>query len=98
MSYSFRDDNPQPINYYRIRPVMANGSERYSSVQLVRFGGDRKLSLAAWPNPVKDNYTISCSNFPEGTYELRLYDMKGGLMQVKRVQVTDGIYAIPMKR
>ncbi len=60
-AYSFTDNTAeQPVSYYRVKVLLERGSSYYSSVvYAAKTCSEEKLSL--YPNPVKDQLTITMS-------------------------------------
>jgi hypothetical protein len=53
-----------------------------------------KYSIAAYPNPVKDNFYLSCSNDPEVEVLLHVTNATGQRVDIPSFQQGTGIYAL----
>ena len=73
-NYSYTDYKPASgINYYRLKIIDDNGNSAYSNIRNVDFNTSQ--SLQAWPNPVKDEATIT--GLSAGSNNMRLFDVNG---------------------
>lgn len=77
--YRFADEQPllSGTNYYRLKQVDADGHFSYSPVQAVSFDsfGEAGMIVQAWPNPVKDLFTIEVK--AAGVYSAEVYGISG---------------------
>lgn len=62
INYSYTDNAPKSINYYRLKQVDFNGTFSYSAVQMVKMDETASETLVLYPNPVKDEVWFSHSN------------------------------------
>ena len=86
--YSFTDEQPQQgKNYYRLNQKDFDGKQEYSNVISINFGGTFGFRL--YPNPSKDNITISYSSQGDHPPYLRITDTKGVPVSYNS-QITDG--------
>lgn len=84
--YSFIDTNPlSGKNYYRLNIVDLDGKEELSDVLVNNWREDTMVTF--FPNPVKDQVTISFSK--AGTSHLILYNSVGQLVEVYQLSSDD---------
>ena len=77
-SHSFIDYTPTSgYNYYRIHTTDKLGVSMYSAIVRVNVKPNTRYSVTAYPNPVFNSLSMSFSNFPNGTYSVRLIDALG---------------------
>lgn len=74
-------------NFYRIKALTVGGYTQYSAI--VKVAPLQELAaITVFPNPVIDQRTqVSFVNQKAGTYELKLYNQSGQLMQKEQVKV-----------
>lgn len=78
--YNYLDKGAQAeINYYRLRSVDINGSEKLSEVVLIKFTGT-KPRLIVLDNPFKNNLSIQFTVPPDKNGVLKLTDRGGKLI------------------
>ncbi len=75
-------------NFYRIKALTVGGYTQYSAI--VKVAPLQELAaITVFPNPVVDQRTqIKFVNQPAGTYEIKLYNQSGQLMQKENVKVS----------
>ena len=89
LTYFFEDDSPDEINFYRLKMVDMDGSEKRSGV--IRVIIPRKAECEIYPNPVSRTLFIESSgDFVGG--ELSLINDEG--RQVKQVKITSVLISI----
>lgn len=76
-TYTFEDNAPLSISYYRLRQVDFDGKETFSKV--VSVSQTKGGSLSITPNPTSDKIQISVPNdaSSDQTMGIRLYDLSG---------------------
>ncbi len=76
-------------NFYRIKALTVGGYTQYSSI--VKVAQLNELAaITVSPNPVVDQRTqVRFINQTAGTYELKLFNQSGQLMQKEQVKVVD---------
>lgn len=88
--YSFFDENPMPVSYYRLRQVDFDGQETVSKIISVQRK-DKKLTLdKAFPSPVTNELTLQYSTERTGEVSLRLVDVFGRLVLEQNIMATEG--------
>lgn len=63
--------------YYRLRQLDQNGAADYSPVKPITFEGISGATLAAWPNPAHDTYTLVLTAARAQTAALTVHDVLG---------------------
>ena len=77
-------DRPiNPVNYYRLKIVNADGTYSYSKILAVRFQNATLLTL--YPNPANGAVTVEL-NFPAGQILLQVVDAAGHLVRTQTLQ------------
>jgi hypothetical protein len=87
-SYSYTDDAPLPISYYRLRQVDFDGKESFSKIVSVQAG--EKGQYKIYPNPAKEVVNVQFQAAQEGVVELDLYDSAGKLIQHYNYNAREG--------
>ena len=67
-------------NYYRVRVIATDGTERFSAIREVDFNHSL---MEAYPNPFTNQLTIYVSSGGSATASVRIYDYSGQLVQQK---------------
>jgi hypothetical protein len=75
INYSYTDNAPKSINYYRLKQVDFNGTSSYSAVQLVKMD-ENASALQLYPVPANNELTI---DYPDAIIMVRIYDITGKL-------------------
>jgi hypothetical protein len=74
-NYSYADQTPAAgKNLYRLRMVDTDGSDAFSTIQLVDFGA--KINVALSPNPVSDQLKIELPDWNQ-VKQVRIFDAAG---------------------
>jgi len=89
-NYSYQDKTPSTGTnvYYRLKQVDANGKFVFSPV--VKLSIQANTSLVVYPNPFRDDFTVSFSATKTGTASLRLQNSVGQLVFTKTINVNKG--------
>ena len=75
--YQFTDVEPASgANYYRLKQVDFNGQFDYTSIVLVQFVKEN-ISASIFPNPVKEQLTLSISSSQVSTAQVSIFDHTG---------------------
>ena len=74
-NYDFIDNQPSPINFYRLRMVDLNGGMSYSNTVEIRIS-EMPVSASVFPNPFADELEVQISGM-KGTVKFRLYNELG---------------------
>lgn len=84
-SYSFIDLQPlNPINFYRLKIVNADGSFTYSQVVAIKINDNSLLRI--FPNPANDKFYVQVAGINEnGT--LQITDANGRQLRTEKVQL-----------
>ncbi|MEO6732237.1 MAG: T9SS type A sorting domain-containing protein [Ferruginibacter sp.] len=91
-SYSWIDDNPiNGNNFYRIKSVDRDGSNKYSliiKVTTLKYGA---RSISIYPNPITGNtINLQFTNQPMGLYYVRLLNNSGQVVYSKNLTINSG--------
>ncbi|MEI9807786.1 MAG: T9SS type A sorting domain-containing protein [Bacteroidota bacterium] len=78
-----------PVNYYRLKMVNTDGSSRYSNVLVVRTGIVTK-GMTVYPQPARDQVTISLPATRHQTISLQLFNSSGEKVKENTMQLSNG--------
>ncbi len=67
--------------YYRLQQRDLDGKTSYSPVRVVAFAPQAAASVSLYPNPATDQTTLDLTALPAGTYQVRVLDLAGRLLQ-----------------
>jgi hypothetical protein len=83
-SYQLNDRNVSetaPSYYYRIKAVYSAGKAGYSTIQSIRLADNTALAIASYPNPVKNNLTVTLpTQWQNKDVRYEVYSANGGLV------------------
>jgi len=82
-NYSFEDQQPGAINFYRLRVINTNNSVEYSKIIAVRF--ENSITLQAFPNPARNSLNLQITQ-PKGPIRIQLFDMTGRMVKALELQ------------
>ncbi len=84
-TYSFLDagvGQQHRTVYYRLQQRDLDGKTSYSPVRVVAFGSPAlALNVGLYPNPATDRTTLDLTTLPAATYQVRVLDMAGRVLQ-----------------
>ncbi len=90
-NYSFNDNTPLSISYYRLKQMDFDGKAEYSKVVSVVDGKADKFKITSVsPNPFKDVATIVFDSNKEDNITVTLTDVTGRVVLLKNVACTEG--------
>lgn len=96
LNYEFNDFTPSTgTNYYRLKQTDKDGKFTYSSV--VTLKGNKLVGAtisAIYPNPVKDNLTITIGSATAEKASLVITDLSGKIVRQKNISLTNGEISI----
>jgi DNA uptake protein ComE-like DNA-binding protein len=109
--YTFNDNTPLSISYYRLKQVDNDGRFEYSNVVSVTTKGGKFKVNALSPNPTKDNLTIQFESNKNDVVSVSVMDMTGrvvftqnasateggNLLNVNTASLSNGIYMVSLK-
>ena len=96
-NYSFNDETPLSISYYRLKQMDFDGKAEYSKVVSVVGGKADKFKIASvLPNPFKDVATIVFDSNKEDNVTVTLMDVTGRVVLLKNVACTEGGNALTL--
>jgi hypothetical protein len=89
--YNLKDIAPlSKWNYYRLKQLDLDGKAHYSNIASVYFNKDNKSFVSIYPNPVKDNVTVSYYTQSGGNVTIEIHDSKGALVRkLNRISTAD---------
>ena len=99
-NYTFTDNRPLSISYYRLRQEDFDSIKTYSKIVSVRLNKLDKIPLKIYPNPTNGSLTIDAS-YPIKT--LKIYNLQGVLLLKTNQSQTDvatfsaGIYILEVE-
>jgi endoglucanase len=76
-TYTAEDEKRNSLVYYRIKDINTDGREYFSNI--ARLSVDQKERLTLFPNPAKNNITLSGSAASSGNIIIKIFDAKGRL-------------------
>jgi Secretion system C-terminal sorting domain len=92
--YSFIDDKPQNLTYYRLRQVNYDGSITLS--QMVKIDREKSEMVNVFPNPADDKLYFSVKQPFGNTVSVRITDLSGDECFAQSF-ASDDIYSIDIK-
>lgn len=92
--YSYLDQNPLPVNYYRIKLIDKEGKYSYSKVTNLSQNGSFYSSVQ--PNPFVQNFTVQTYLTYSELIKIQLLDMSGKLIRYKSVNGVAGANKIEL--
>ena len=100
-SYTFTDDTPLSISYYRLKMIDFDGTFEYSKVvSVIAANKTQKLNIKAYPNPARHIIAIE----PFDTFEsMNIYNLQGVLLvqsnqtEINTSIISSGIYILEVK-
>jgi len=79
--YGFTDVNaPQGKSYYRLQQVDKDGKSTLSDIISINNTG-RGYAIATWPNPAKDNLSVTVNGNLYGNLQVAITDMQGRIVK-----------------
>jgi hypothetical protein len=86
-SYEAVDENPRKgKNFYRVLAREQAGQNLYSKVLVIDFTNNILNGISIFPNPVRGNtITLGLGSLQAGTYELRIFNSSGQLVQSQKL-------------
>jgi Secretion system C-terminal sorting domain len=99
-SYTYNDETPLSISYYRLRQIDYDGKEKPSKIVSVSLKGDKDFVI--FPNPTKDKITFNASDFEPN--RVIVYNSLGQIVMDKAYQINEldvsnlptGVYVIEL--
>jgi Secretion system C-terminal sorting domain len=92
--YTFTDNGPLSISYYRLKQNDFDGTSEYSNVVNVANKSGKFKVNALLPNPTKDNLTIQFESNNNETVQMSVMDMTGRVVLTQNAQNTEGPNAV----
>jgi Secretion system C-terminal sorting domain len=88
--YTYNDEAPSTISYYRLRSIDNDGKEDVSKVINVSRGINKFQIASITPNPTKDNATIRIESPKDEEVLLTLSDLSGRIVLTQKQFTTEG--------
>jgi hypothetical protein len=93
-NYSFTDNTPLSISYYRLKQIDFDGRFEYSNVVSV-IGKSGKFNIASVaPNPTKETSTILFESAKNESVLVTLTDISGRVVLTQNLAATEGVNTI----
>jgi Secretion system C-terminal sorting domain len=93
--YSFIDQQPVAgVDYYRLKMTDIDGNVLYSRICSLDFNGGTATGLLLYPNPARDQLTISMPGIT-GVVEMRIINAAGSVLYIRQLSST-GLLQIPI--
>ncbi|MEO8861223.1 MAG: T9SS type A sorting domain-containing protein [Ginsengibacter sp.] len=89
-NYSYQDNSPNSGNnvYYRLKQIDIDGKYTFSSIVKLALG--LNTSVAVYPNPFNNDFTVSFSATKTAPATLKLMNSTGQLIFLKTISVNKG--------
>jgi hypothetical protein len=95
-AYTFTDEAPLPLNYYRIRSIENSGKDQFSKIVSVKRSNE-KLSLAAvYPMPITEGVTLDVVSHKAGKVLVSITDIVGRVVKTDYFMVEEGSNTRPL--
>ncbi len=94
-NYSYNDINPaRGINYYRLRIVDRDNTNKYSAIRSVRNEGVADITV--YPNPVKDLMKVEINADKADKGQIIISDVNGKLIYSQNINIIQGNNILPV--
>jgi hypothetical protein len=91
------DDSPADgMNYYRLQQYDMDGSKKLFGVKAVIFKGLNVISVAAYPNPVKNKLAVRILNYSGQQIDISIFDLNGLLIHKEEIKTNAGQNEYPV--
>lgn len=94
-SYSFNDNNPSQINYYRLKSIDLDGSYSYSNVIVIETKLETNIGTL-YPNPTSDIIKYSFNSETNEKLEIKVLDVVGKVVLRVETELEVGNNTIPI--
>lgn len=95
-AYTFTDEAPLALNYYRIRSIENSGKDQFSKIVSVKRSNE-KLSLAAvYPMPITEGVTLDVVSHKAGKVLVSITDIVGRVVKTDYFMVEEGSNTRPL--
>ena len=94
-SYSFNDNNPSQINYYRLKSIDLDGSYSYSNVIVIETKLETNSGVL-YPNPTSDIIKYSFNSETNEKLEIKVLDVVGKVVLRVETELEVGNNTIPV--
>ena len=95
-SYSFADETPLSISYYRLKQMDFDGKFKYSPVKSVFLRQAKTSTIKIYPNPTSDESYLNIISPDETTTSVKLYNANGQIVKQLLSKVVAGSNTIPL--
>jgi hypothetical protein len=94
-NYSFNDNNPSQINYYRLKSIDLDGSYSYSNVIVIETKLETNTGTL-YPNPTSDIIKYSFNSETNEKLEIKVLDVVGKVVLRVETELEVGNNTIPV--
>jgi len=81
LAYTWKDEAPMALNYYRLKIFNADGSFFFSPIRAVNMGEAVAQQIVLYPNPVQDVLTVRLNEPLKTAASLKIIDVLGRTVQ-----------------
>lgn len=89
-TYETLHQNPETVNFYRLRQVDFNGQFEYSNILQLTQKGAKQLSWQVYPNPFSDAIHLNTQNEESEDIEILVYSLQGKLVHQSTLNTVSG--------
>ncbi len=94
-TYTFTDENPLPVSYYRLRSVDFDGAAQFSNIERVARGSSTKAPYIL-PTNVADETTVVFESETEKEATIAIFDLTGRQVFNQTIAVEKGENRLPL--
>jgi hypothetical protein len=89
-SYSFNDDTPGSVLYYRLTQTDFNGQFKTFDPIVVNCSDISEKSISIFPNPFQSLISVNLLNISDENITVNIYDMFGKLIEKSTYRISNG--------
>jgi hypothetical protein len=94
--YTFNDEGPLSISYYRLKSVEYSGKEEVSKVITVKQNGGKLALIAVSPTPTTEGVTVDLTVSKNSRLTATLTDIVGKIVKTQSYETVEGFNSIRM--